>query len=304
MPVGTDAFLVTLPAPPPEPPPNPAGPGPNTTERLLSRMHRVLRESPAPNLRELLGAVARGFTSFGPGRAIKQLYLGTARTQHLDAWGDAFSLPRKGTEANDDPAYRSRLALTALKRDRAAKPSLEAALNAALGLMAPGGVTLVSGDELGARWDEDSAYFTAGTSMDPVWTDPLAGKLGWTAVRTRAGAFGPAGLVAYVPLAYTEARRDLAVNALAASVAMGTLADLVWSDYPAGHPGDRLNPIAWVPGLASPRRDGGLALADGALYGSVPPLLVRVPDPPATLPVTPGWNTGFWGVQGWDAGTI
>jgi hypothetical protein len=101
-------------------------------KRLMNRMHRVLRTSPAPKLNALLHGLAAPLVRFGGGQAGRQLYLDTASGAWLDDWGEMFAVPRFANERDTD--YRLRIKRLALRGGISTLADIEERTVAALGI--------------------------------------------------------------------------------------------------------------------------------------------------------------------------
>lgn len=232
-----------------------------TFERVFSRFHKVLRQSFAPNLRELVRAAVSGLLRSRISAAVGQMYLSSARGSYLDSpWGEMVRLVRVAGE--DDSVYRARIS------NRLLNPAISGtsgAIVAAVALATGVTPTYFPGTQLLANWD----------SWQYIWDNNLRGDYNPLAatghVMYQAGAYSTAGFYLSMPTPRTAPLEAAVRQVLLAQADSGVGWDIVWND-----------------GSTSPRQGverewrivypvdkaESYQLETGTLYGSVLPILI------------------------------
>lgn len=193
----------------------------------MQRLHKVLKNSPALNLRIWLYAIGQGFSRLSGSLPAKQLYLATAQGGWLDEWGTLYGIAR--AQGENDTTYRARIIANALGGNNDTLIGLANDLTARTGVSC----TVKLGSSYVVRngaWQtvRDNGLFG---SFDP--TDVNTGLQATKQVYYESGAYGPAGIVVFPNAAYSSALMSKVVAVLLDDVTPGVVWDISWTSLAA-----------------------------------------------------------------------
>lgn len=222
------------------------------TARMMGRMHKVLRESPAIRLRGLYSSVARGLLGVNVGAFSQALYLSTALGKWLDIWGLIYVVPRKPNET--DSTYRARLI------DEVSNPKGATPVQLAADILAATGLTAVfrHGQLYDANLEDWQAIYNNNRTQD--LTEVALGTVNSKQIFPWAGAYQPGGYLLFMGVPRNAGQEVQIRNVLAKNGVAGGWFDIIWSDLLPGNR-DRYGERTWreiIPRAVSTPVGGGL----------------------------------------------
>jgi hypothetical protein len=262
------------------------------SDRVVRRLHKVIKDSTAFNLRTWLYAIGQGFARLTLSTASNQLYVDKATGYSLDAWGELYLLPRSVGES--DANYRLRILANNINSGGDTASGIATKLSNATGLsfsVVPGSQYVIPNDDWQRVWN-------AGLYGDFDPSDPNTGTPITPQGYFECGAYGPAGLVAKTTSDFNSSSWMKATQILLNSVTPGVAWDITWGNL-----------------SAPPRNEFGLrdwrmiqVVPDEVVSLSILPLFMQ-PIPSGSItsfsvqtPAPSGrWGTGsVWGDALWD----
>lgn len=198
----------------------------------MRRLHNVLKNSPALNLRVWLYGIGQGFSRLSGSLPAKQLYLATAQGEWLNEWGNLYRIPR--LQGESDTTYRARLVANAGRGNADTAAGLVADILEKTGVVC----TVALGSDYVIPNDDWQKVFDNARFGDWDYSDANTGLKATKQGYLESGAYGPAGLVVFPSAAYTPVLMSKIVAVLTANVTPGVAWDISWTSLTAPPRGD------------------------------------------------------------------
>jgi hypothetical protein len=198
----------------------------------MRRLHKVLKNSSALNLRVWLYGIGQAFSRLSGSLSAKQLYLGTAQGRWLDEWGDLYGISR--AVGQSDASYRNVLA----NIGRWGNPDTANGLSSDIVARTGVACTISLGSDYVIPNDDWQTTFNNGRLGDLDYSDANTGLKTTKQVYLESGAYGPAGLIVFPNAVYTPALMSKIVAVLLDDVTPGVVWDISWNTLAAPPRGD------------------------------------------------------------------